>query len=383
MLDKIVFIRFLPLSEYIYKSYFIGELVQGGFDVEYWDTYDICFNKKNIELQTFENDIERKIYNVKEFVTYISKKSRSKQKIIYIPLMYYTWDTRKIFKILGDYQCLVGLFYNDLMPSMPQSNKLSFSVLKKINYGSVRNYIKLCLARAYKVYNKLTLANVIFGIEQSKELFHHKEFIPIHSSDYDLSLSKCNRLIEEDYIVFLDQYLPMHQDFKLMGIKTVTEEKYFSEINKLFDLIEKEYNMKVVIAAHPKAMLYKEQNYFNNRDVYFGETNRLTKHSSLVLLHDSTSISFAIIYNKPILFITTSEMEQYMDSDMLFINKMSNTLASLIISTSNPIELPDLALNQDSSEQYKVYARKYLFSESVKDVLTIDVLLNYFKNEFH
>jgi hypothetical protein len=110
------------------------------------------------------------------------------------------------------------------------------------------------------------------------------------------------------YILFLDEYLPLHPDTILLGIKTIKPNDYYPELNKYFDFVEKKYGLPVIIAAHPKALKYHDKNYFNGRQVLFNQTAALTKDALFVIAHDSTSVNYPIYFNKKIHFITSNNI---------------------------------------------------------------------------
>ncbi|MCY6330063.1 hypothetical protein ACIXCI_15985 [Bacteroides fragilis] len=80
-------------------------------------------------------------------------------------------------------------------------------------------------------------------------------------------------------------------------------------MNEFFNRLEQRNGMKVVIAAHPKAIKYKTHDYFNHRTVYWGVTNELVRNAKLVIMHFSTSVSFSVLYNKPVVFVSMPEIK--------------------------------------------------------------------------
>ena len=84
----------------------------------------------------------------------------------------------------------------------------------------------------------------------------------------------------------------------------------------------------------------------------------MVKNSDLVLSHMSTSINFAIIYNKPIIFLDSNN---YVKSFRSHINLHSNILKSTLINLSNKFNTFDLnncfKINKNS---YKNYKNRYI-----------------------
>ena len=104
--------------------------------------------------------------------------------------------------------------------------------------------------------------------------------------------------------MFLDQYLPFHPGYIQRGEKPeVTAEKYYPAMNNLFSYLEKKFNIEVIIASHPRADYSSRNNFFGDREIIKSDSMKLVENSISVLTHYSSSISYAIIYNKPIIFL--------------------------------------------------------------------------------
>ena len=112
------------------------------------------------------------------------------------------------------------------------------------------------------------------------------------------------------YAVFLDSMIMHHEDYR-MNYKYHTVPvtlKYFNEMNKFFDKIEKLFDLEVVIALHPNCNVKNYSKFFDYRKCIKSDTARLVRDSKFIFSHASTTaINFAIIYNKPIVYIITNE----------------------------------------------------------------------------
>ena len=62
-----------------------------------------------------------------------------------------------------------------------------------------------------------------------------------------------------------------------------------------------------MISAHPKSH-HNVKRFFKNRQVYFHKTQELIYKSKLVLIENSSAISFVIKYLKPALMIYSNNM---------------------------------------------------------------------------
>jgi hypothetical protein len=78
-------------------------------------------------------------------------------------------------------------------------------------------------------------------------------------------------------------------------------------MNLFFDSFEKKTGLEVVIAAHPRTLIQGQLSPWGKRQVIVGKSPLLVRDSALVLAHYSTAISFAVLWGKPILQLTTRE----------------------------------------------------------------------------
>ncbi|MDD1668757.1 MAG: hypothetical protein LUO97_03050, partial [Methanomicrobiales archaeon] len=105
--------------------------------------------------------------------------------------------------------------------------------------------------------------------------------LPVHTLDYDLYLE--SRGPEppalENFAVFLDGNDFHHQDLRFMKEPVPGwMDEYFSQLRGFFDVLERELDTRIVIAAHPEARYTPEQKaQFGEREVVQGRTADLVR----------------------------------------------------------------------------------------------------------
>lgn len=204
------------------------------------------------------------------------------------------------------------------------------------------------------------------------------KIIETHCLDYDLVLNNKNnkKIINKKYVVFLDQNLLNHTDFIREKIELkISREEYYEELNTLFDKIESQFSLSVVIAAHPRANTDQYHILFKNRDILYGNTSLLVRDCEFCITHYSTAINFAVIYNKPILFVTSNQLMKY-DIDK-YIQLFSNTLGQIQINLSVSYKLPQFfAIDKELFQNYKIkYIKKNNIEMSTWDIFYKQYLL--------
>jgi hypothetical protein len=111
--------------------------------------------------------------------------------------------------------------------------------------------------------------------------------------------------------VFIDQDYCFHLEFIYQGTgSVVTAERYFPAVRKGLGAIAAALELEVRIAAHPRAN-YEERGMreiFGAFPIERGRTAELIRGCEVVICHDSTAIQYAVLFAKPIIFLTTDEL---------------------------------------------------------------------------
>ncbi len=139
------------------------------------------------------------------------------------------------------------------------------------------------------------------------------KIIPAHSLDYDIFLEDQAAVeTKKNYAVFLDEYFPFHPDFLVHGFGGIDLEPnaYYRGINSFFTWFEKKSGMEVIIAAHPSSQYDLKKGCFPEEKLRKGNTSSLVRGSSCVIAHGSTAIGFAVLYKKPIIILTSNDINK-------------------------------------------------------------------------
>ena len=214
--------------------------------------------------------------------------------------------------------------------------------LDMLVYRMARKYFAV---RDYDLY-------LLAGEKSKQPSFSEDKIIWATSLDYRLFKENPD-LGERNHIVFLDEYEPFHPDFKKYSIKTISPEPYYDELNEFFSFLEKKYELPVVVAAHPHVEnldLYKK--YFNNRKVVSGQTVKLIRDSWAVVAHTSTAMQIAMLYERPIVIITTNQMNETYKKDHFPSYEIPYGFKLLNISDEKNFSFFDFEENVEGREKY-------------------------------
>ena len=124
--------------------------------------------------------------------------------------------------------------------------------------------------------------------------------------------------------------------------RPLVAQEYYNSLNLFFDYIEKQTGFRIVIAAHPRSNYSDKPDCYVGREIVKNNTAELVAKSSLVILEQSTAINFAVLFRKPMLFVTSTQL-----IDQPY-GKYTDLLAGLFGSK---------ALNIDSYTDLKVFLK--------------------------
>lgn len=381
--NKIVFVRYLPLTQKISEDFYFEEISSAGIKVEYWD---VSFILKGVsQINEFKSKISRHFSSYTEIKKAIRREEIS--RTLFVLIMTYNGDVLRLYSLLSHYRCQLGVFGKNMFPTAPFSGRsvLSSSVItwrffKKI----VLNKLSIIAKRYHLVkgYDIMFLAGRkgVEGIGRvTSEEVLAAEILKINSDDYDRGLRMLGqnreRVVDYKYAVFLDEYLPLHQDLEIAGMQPISPKSYYDSLNKTFSFLESKYNVEVVVAAHPKAIRYKEEDLFEGRKLFWGKTAELCRDCAFVLAHDSTSVNYAVMNHKPIISLISEDIEKTSPMIANSIRAFSSYLHTDLLNIDKP-QMAIIKLFVDE-EAYKNFKYDFLTSPESENTLTPELIVRY------
>jgi hypothetical protein len=191
-----------------------------------------------------------------------------------------------------------------------------------------------------------------------------------HSNDYSSYLTSLKLPFMEIHkrqktAVLLDCPGPMFCDDYAITKRKVffTSEVWYPALAQFFDYLEGKTEVIVEICGHYKSDHMSPAPCFGNRNVKYGLTHDMVRQSEYVMTCNSTAISYAVLYRKPVLFIYSTQLS-FDSLLMLEINGMAEMLGTVPINIDN--------FPEDIERYLKVDEARYATYES--EVLTSDPL---------
>lgn len=209
---------------------------------------------------------------------------------------------------------------------------------------------------------------------------YDQEIIKAHNLDYDdyLKLVRPSGIPSDDYGLFVDQNLCFHPEYLSANLDPyVTPGKYFPALRSGLRRISMALGVEMQIAAHPRAN-YDQINVdcFEELPIRKGATAELVCRSKFVVGHYSTALQMAVLFGKPIIFVTTNELRSSIFGRQF--ERMASILGKTTINLDDDLDRVDwekeLAID---SEKYNKYRKEYIKTDGTPELSSWDIVINH------
>ncbi|MCT7626113.1 hypothetical protein [Aliarcobacter butzleri] len=375
-MKKIIYIFFGVLSKNLYDALNINYFIQNDIEVELVDVTSLFFNYKNNQI--FEKIIC--ISSYKELEEYFCNNDNS--DTLYNVQFHYETKFVKFFLLLKKYNCKISIFEIGYLPS-PNTEEKIIKYLQQ----PLKLFKRIICKISDKLLIKFNLINLNYDIRfvsGSIPLqivnYNSKKIVELNYIDYEYDRDKVSTFKnEKKYFVFLDIYLHKHQDHTFADIGNINKfsgEKYLKNLNNFFDKIEKRFNVEVIIAAHPKSSY--SQNEFKNRKIIKDDTVNLVRNSHAVISHHSTSISYAVLNKKPIIFIFDNSIKNNFKNVYMFTKIFADYLQMPFLN----IDLEEIEIIPNVCElKYDNYKYNFLTTKNAEQFTNKQIIEGFIKSE--
>lgn len=379
------------------KMFFIAQFEQQGFEVEVWSLVNWTF--KNIDVPLNVDKSERGIYinNMDDFDENMKRIRGEKCVFIVYPYHAYTSISAQVRKrIVKEKHYLFNMSESASFPNKKYSN-ISRNRILFILYQEVK-FLLYCMIRGRKttqisymehwyplIYksskNFLTVNENMRSFPNKFEILSKRNLV-INSEDYSEHLESKDIQFDEglkNKIIFVDQYLTGHSDFKKTGVKEPISNAnlYYKECDNFFRILEDKFGTEVVIAAHPKAE-YKG-NEFYGRKIIYGQTLQLIKYGKLILLTGSTVYGMTCYYKKDFIICSSCQLINGVLWDVIVnLGEFFNSKICIMNEVKDGSDL--LQYVNRYNESYDKFVKTYVLSPNgIEDKKLSDVIMENIK----
>ena len=341
-----------------------------------------------------EKNIKIEIHQLIDFINPKFKKAfqrNDNHKTLKIFKTYKSWigQMKNLKKIYGKDIIIINTVQSISMISLRINffiKKKNFKTLDYIYKFSLANtpykkldlkeFLNIFIFNQKKIYNLLKiktflfLANFLqvtpdFSIKTGKFSYVNKnkktKIISGNSDDFNVFLSpkkiKINQSRTKKFGLFLEAPTPLFEgdtfitkdDPKIFGDPKI----WAKRLDIFFNFLETNLDLKIKIAPHPKVFhKSKFPKYYFGREIINYNLNDIAKYSKLFISRSSTAMGYAVMCNKPSLFITTNTLIQGPKYQLQ--KTLSSEFGTQPINIDNHFDLTEL------KEALKINKKKYL-----------------------
>jgi hypothetical protein len=374
--SKVIYVSIMRLTARVASHWFVDYLVDHGVDVEYWDVLE-ALRDSHYETGSIERPYLRRFRSLKEVDAALSLPENA--DALYVMLITYTGHFTNIYRLLSQHGARTAMITWGVLPTNPAHPWRK--ILKRYSSPAWLATTAFYIAKA-KLWRKLMLVNPPAVHFAAGRIALHsasgaERTVAINSVDYDAHVRAvaCHaHLVDGLYAVFLDINLPYQSDLSLARLRAVRPEEYYRSLNRLFRILETVFELKIIIALHPKAAYGSEK--FEGRGTYRGVTAELVHDAQFVITHTSTAMSYAILTGKPLLFVSTNEMQKlYKDNLLQEMHNYARYLDASLVNADAVRDAVDVRLRPVNVERYLQYKYDFLTSPDSENMTTRDIFL--------
>jgi hypothetical protein len=380
MIKRIYFFISSPLDSRDTDRFGLEVLQRNGFEVEVWD-FTAILNPERFKAYTppdQSNFNKCRLFSSKEEVLFEIKNLPKGSFVACI--LNYEYRSYVIFRALSKNRIPYFLYiYN--FPSFNVKKKSIIRRLLNITPSKLATHLFNAAPLKYLGISPASIVLAVGGDFFVPKFSMGKEtkILWSHIFDYEIYLRVMKQSIKQDNKmgVFLDQYFPFHPDAIANPIFTAAEE-YYPRLCRFFDHLEKNNGVHIVIAAHPRSQYEAKESLFGNRTIMRGKTAELVKESGFVIMHDSASINYAVLFKKPLIFITTDMLQK---ARMGLTDFMAGLFNKKVLNIDHSYELDwdrELIVN---NRFYEEYFNRYIKRHGTDDTPAWQVFADYLKQQ--
>jgi|ETNmetMinimDraft_16_1059900.scaffolds.fasta_scaffold02644_5 hypothetical protein len=390
-IKKVVFIMGSLFCKKEYDLFGIKTLEKNGFEVEVWEI--INFMRSDISRSVLANDdiihTNLKIFKTKkEILTALDSIDKS---VFVFTILYFEPIIHFIYRALSRKKVKFALFEAWYAPFGDRKTfKRHSTVVERIKMRCSWDWLKSFIVRHMPLWSlNIKPADYVFAggaksFGRIQPQNNNTKLVFLHAPNYDryLIAKKCSIEEGKNFVVFLDEFLPFHPDFLYMRLKNPTSaDNYYASLRRLFDAIEKKLDCKIVIAAHPRSN-YKEhsEKYYGDREVIKGASEGLVRNCKLVISHSSSSLGFAVLFNKPVLLISTDEIQNSRINVMIKVMAEYLGTDEIINADKQNYSLDVNKVLQINEKAYRQYYRDYIKKPGTEEGYLWELIAKHIHN---
>lgn len=379
-MKDIIILLHEPFTRRHCEMYGVDELRSRGFNLTVWDISAYVFpNLRLVDTLTGLSYVV-KLNSVAEFSKRL--KQIDVDKTVFFVECVDNWRTRHIYRLMSDAQCYrvrIDFYANNIIPE-PLSLRLR-RLFSPVGPDVLRGKACRQLMHWYfKVYHVRPFERLFSSsaISSRTDCINHPDY-ETYCTQFNPEMAEPlpEGLRAEGYIVFCDNYFPLHPDFSLYQHKRhmPSAEVYQQTMSRFFDHLETTTGKPVIVAAHPKSD-YQGNEFGVGRRIIKYRTGQLAVNAYAVILHASNSVSYAVLADRRTLLVTTDGFNSLMRLRVR-LQCLGRLLGKTVINLDKD-DYRQVELQKIDDRLRRDYIQTYLTSEATREKRNVDILTEAF-----
>jgi hypothetical protein len=383
MSKQIIYLINSPLSDRDFDRYGIQKWINCGWSVKAFDITKILRPEFSISVSSPKTSVDFELTQFDSINEILLALKSLENKAVFVDIIDFGSIESKIRAAAFREGVLIRLRYGTIPVLKSEINAKKILKLFKQPYITILKIIEKIRVRRYVPnYWVVGGSESMAGINGEKSLI-----ILAHNRDYDSFIQEGVDNLNQvgNYILFLDQYGPYHSDFIHCNITPfVTADNYYHVIDSGLSRMAGSWGLDVKVAAHPRSA-YETKQIKYEHPIFRGNTFKLIRGARVVVAHDSTSLQWAIIMKKPLIFVTTDEIQNtatsswYADS----IHSFATSLGKNVVNLNQISKIHDWSPYLDiDEEKYEKYIYSYITQVEKPKKMYWDVVIERIESDF-
>lgn len=379
---RLVFVYYLPLDASLERLYAVDHLAAAGIPVEWWDL-SAAYGMGSAVRAPLARAFVRRVDSLAAFRGEAAAAARDGAAFVAV----FPYEPRTI----GAYRTLTAtgapLYYYAVgMQPTPEGSLARraggqldylFRPKKLLNFLGRRAGAMLRRAGFVKPYDAVFAAG-----EAAAGAYPARRVVAVNHPDYDERLASGPRPspVAGRYAVFLDENMAGHPDLAVLGVAPIDAGRYHAALDAFFTALERRHGLRVVVAAHPKSEYRGDP--FRGRVVLKGATRALVDGCEFAVTTFSSSLGYAVLARKPLVFFTTDEIATRYATIQLdvFPPLFARTLGRECLNLDRPEQSSRVEVPPVDEALYDAYKYRYLVSRASEGRASREVCAEFYKD---
>jgi len=374
-MNKIIFLSTRYLSETDLIRFGVNSYLKHNISIEVWYLDKLV----NRDYKTKKFRLKKRI-KVRKILTSTQLENQVKKNIsncLYDLRLAYHIQNKGIFQLLSKYKINYSIQVRSPVELYRDNFKLRnyFKYLfKKITTGKFFHLKNVLLNKIFLMFDpnfwNINKARYVYLVGKYAYLNRNKHklidentrLILSQHKNYDdyLRVNKKKYKRKEKKVLFIDQGTPYHPDLTELGLSDINSDEYYFSVKKFLEKLKEEFGFKIEISCHPKFEPRKLKKYFPDFIIKSGDTINQIRCSKLIINHASTAMNFAVIYKKPIIFITNNSLNSSAHPFYEVINTMAALLDKECINIDNNSSIDIAKYLKINKKAYSDYYKNFI-----------------------